>query len=148
MFSGEVLLKADDRAKEFVPNFKPKLGGDAGVDLYLVNDVKIEPGRYYDLPSGIRIAMPFDWYAEVRARSSTSKRMVHVFPGIIDPGYTGELFACVTNLSTTAIELKRGDRVAQLIFHKRVSPRFVVVDALPTTERGERGFGSTDKEKS
>jgi len=142
--SGRVLLRANPEAAEFAEKYAPKLDGDAGVDIYITQDHTLQPGDYYSIASGICIGMPFDWYAEVRARSSTSKQMIHVFPGIIDPGYTGEIFACVTNLGKQPIELKRGDRLAQLIFHKRVTPSFVLVDDLPKTERGERGFGSTN----
>lgn len=146
--SGTVLAHFSETAEEFRANFKPKLAGDAGVDIYVTEDVVLRHLEYMSIPSGVHIAMPFDWFAEVRARSSTSKRMIHVFPGIIDPGYTGEIKACVTNLSADPVTIKRGERVAQLIFHKRVVPNFLAVpaDMLPQTERGERGFGSTNPE--
>jgi dUTP pyrophosphatase len=148
--TGTVLASFSERALEFKDNYRPKLHGDAGVDIYLVEDAVLNPGEYIDLPSGVQVAMPIDWFAEVRARSSTSKRMVHVFPGVIDPGFTGEIKACVTNLGKEPITVKRGDRIAQLIFHKRLTPSFlpVAVEDLPKTERGERGFGSTNEAKS
>ncbi len=76
--------------------------------------------------------------------------MVHVFPGIIDPGYVGEIRACVVNLGKEPLVVKRGDRLAQLIFHKRIIPSFlpVGVEDLPKTQRGENGFGSTNEVKS
>lgn len=147
--TGRVLFKHTPEAEEFAVKYVPKLNGDAGIDIYCIKDAVIEPGQYHDLPSGVFIAMPHDWYAEVRARSSTSKRMIHVYPGIIDPGYRGEMFTCVQNLGSVGpVYVKRGDRLAQLIFHKRVEPTFENVGdlELPKTERGERGFGSTNQE--
>ncbi len=143
--SGRVLIRFGENSREFNGSYAPKVSGDAGVDVYVTEDHLLQPGEYLSLPSDISICMPFDWYAEVRARSSTSKQMIHVFPGIIDPGYTGEIFACVTNLGKEAVEIKRGYRLAQLIFHRRVNPEFVDVGGLelPATERGQRGFGST-----
>lgn len=145
-----VLAAYSPEAEEFRDGYKPKLAGDAGIDMTVIKDAVLNPGEYVDLPSGVRIAMPSDWFAEVRARSSTSKRLVHVFPGVIDPGFTGELMACVINLGKEPITIKRGDRVAQLIFHKRLTPNFLAFQAedLPKTERGDRGFGSTNEVKS
>lgn len=141
--SGTVLLNYTPEAEEFVKSFKPKMPGDAGVDMYTITDMTILPGQYVDVPSGIKLAMPFDWYAEIRARSSTSKRRIYVAPGIIDAGYRGELYACCVNLTNEPIVIKRGERVAQVVFHRRIHPNFKIVNELPPSERGDKGFGAT-----
>lgn len=143
--TGQVMVKFGSKSIEFKDHFKPKMHGDAGVDLYVTDDATVMPGQYVDLPSDIRIAMPNDWYAELRARSSTSKRRIYLAPGIIDCGYVGELFSCCVNLTDEPITVKRGERIAQIIFHRRINPVFVDVGEfdLPKTVRGQKGFGST-----
>ena len=139
-------IKRDERAKEF-PLAAAKLEGDAGLDLYCVEDTVI-PARSekpVNVPAGIFVALPKGMWCDIRGRSSSTKRGLVVVSCCIDNGFRGELFSCVHNATNEDIIIKRGERVAQFIIHKINMPTIVEVDELPASERGERGWGSTGK---
>ncbi len=120
--------------------------GDAGWDLYVSRDADIEPGKTVDVHTDIRIDMPPYLFARIVGRSSTlRKHNLMVNEGIIDNGYTGELFVCIHNLGNKTFHAKKGMRLAQVIFHTIEDVRWSEVDKIKASDgrRGENGFGST-----
>lgn len=119
---------------------------DAGLDLYVHGDHTVEPGAYCDVDLNVRIKTPPGYWVLLTGRSSTMRnRRLLVAQGVIDPGYVGPLYAGVTNMGTEPVEIKHGERIAQLIAFRNETERLqlVEVDELPGTERGDRGFGSS-----
>lgn len=120
--------------------------GDAGWDLYVSEDVDIEPGKTVDVHTGINISMPRSLFARITGRSSTlRKHGLLINEGIIDNGYTGELFVAVHNLNDEVFHVQRGMRLAQVIFQKIEDIRWCQVDGIQQSmsDRGSDGFGST-----
>lgn len=129
------------------PPFK-KHTGDAGWDLYVSRDCVINPGETVDVHTDIKIDMPPYLYARIVGRSSTLRsHHLMVNEGIIDNGYTGELFVCVHNLGSKPFKVERGMRLAQVLFHTIEDVRWSEVEEVVATpgKRGNNGFGSTGK---
>lgn len=121
--------------------------GDAGADVYSRIDIDIAPGERALIPTGVSIALPSGYATFAHPRSGLAIKhgisMVNA-PGTIDAGYRGELQIILINLDIReTFSIKRGDRIAQLIFQKVESPEFVEVEELPGSGRGTDGFGST-----
>lgn len=121
--------------------------GDAGADVYAREDVRLAPGERRLVPTGIALALPDGYVALVHPRSGLANRSglsIVNAPGTIDAGYRGEVQVCLVNLDpATPIELRRGDRIAQLVIQRFESATFVEVDDLPDSSRGAGGHGST-----
>lgn len=121
--------------------------GDAGADLVTTVDVILQPGERAVVPTGISIALPNGYAAFVHPRSGLAARCgvtVVNAPGTIDAGYRGEIKVLLVNLDPLrSAQLRRGDRVAQLVFQRVESARFVEVERLPGSDRGDAGYGST-----
>lgn len=121
--------------------------GDAGADLVATESVVLEPGERATVGTGLSIAMPGGYVGFVVPRSGLASRhgiTIVNSPGTVDAGYRGELR--VTLLNTDAREsyaIATGDRIAQLIVMAVPKVRFVEVERLPGSERGDGGFGST-----
>lgn len=125
-----------------------KYMGDAGWDLYTSREVTIPAGGTVDVHTDIKMDMPPYLYARIVGRSSTlRKHKLMVNEGIIDNGYTGELFVCVHNLSDKPFHVERGMRLAQILFHTIEDVRWSQVErVLPSAgKRGDAGFGSTGR---
>ena len=122
--------------------------GDAGADLHSALDVTIGPGERVLVQTGVAIALPAGFAGFVHPRSGLALRSgvtVANAPGTVDAGYRGELKVILVNLDPVQpAVIKRGDRIAQLIIQRIEHPRFIVVEQLPGSDRGERGFGSSD----
>lgn len=123
--------------------------GDAGADVYSRIDCEIKPGERSLIPTGIAIAMPDGYAAFAHPRSGLAiKYGVGIVnaPGTIDSGYRGELQMILINHDPKeSFVVKRGDRIAQLVFQKVERAEFVEVLELPGSNRGSGGFGSTGK---
>jgi len=121
--------------------------GDAGADLYAREGVTLKPGERRLVPTGIALALPEGYVALVHPRSGLAHRSglsIVNAPGTIDAGYRGEVQVCLVNLDpATPIELRRGDRIAQLVIQQFETASFVEVDDLPDSARGAGGYGST-----
>jgi dUTP diphosphatase len=121
--------------------------GDAGADLSTTVDVRLEPGERALVPTGISIALPHGYVALVHPRSGLAARCglsIVNSPGTVDAGYRGEIKVALVNLDPREpIVLERGDRIAQLVVQRVEDARFVEVEALPGSVRGEGGYGST-----
>ncbi len=98
------------------------------------------------IPTGLRIALPVGFEAQVRPRSGLALRhgiLIPNAPGTIDADYRGEIQVILMNAGEADFEIERGDRIAQLVVAPVVRPVWVEVDSLDATERGEGGFGHT-----
>ena len=99
------------------------------------------------VPTGIAVALPDGYAAFVHPRSGLAARSglsIVNSPGTVDAGYRGEIKVLLVNLDpAAAVTLRRGDRIAQLLFQRVEHARFVEVDALPGSARGGGGYGST-----
>ncbi len=121
--------------------------GDAGADLLTSVDVRLAPGERALVPTGVAIALPVGFVALVHPRSGLAARhglSIVNTPGTVDAGFRGEIKVLLINTDRQeTIELRRGDRVAQLVIQRHETARFTEVDELPDSQRGAGGYGST-----
>jgi len=121
--------------------------GDAGADLLTTVDVRLAPGERALVPTGVALALPDGYVALVHPRSGLAARFglsIVNTPGTIDAGYRGEIKVLLVNHDPAEpIELRRGDRIAQLVVQRFERARFLEVDELPDSVRGDGGYGST-----
>ena len=121
--------------------------GDAGADLVSTEALRLEPGQRALVGTGVRIALPDGYVAFVVPRSGLAARhgiTIVNSPGTVDAGYRGEIKVSLLNTDASqAYDVAVGDRIAQLIIMPVPRVRFVAVDELPDSSRGEGGFGST-----
>lgn len=120
----------------------------AGVDLYaaVVGETIIKAGMWELVPTGIAVAIPEGYEGQVRPRSGLALKhgigMLNA-PGTIDADYRGEIGVILFNFSDKPFTVRRGDRVAQIVFAKIEKAKLVRVDVLSETARGAGGFGHT-----
>jgi dUTP pyrophosphatase len=121
--------------------------GDAGLDLRSNVDVVVAAGQRAMVPTGVAVAIPEGHAGLVLPRSGLASRQGLTLanaPGLIDAGYRGEIICAVVNLDRQeAVTIARGDRIAQLVMVPIAAVEPEWADELPTSERGEGGFGST-----
>lgn len=120
--------------------------GAAGCDIHSVEDAVIQPGHTMMIHTGIAIEVPPGLECQCRPRSGlAAKRGITVLnaPGTIDSDYRGECNVILHNTSRFPFEIAVGDRIAQLVFAPVFQAVFAETDELSSTDRGERGFGST-----
>ncbi len=121
--------------------------GDAGADLRSSQAIVIQPGERATVPTGMAIALPAGYVGLVHSRSGLAAKngiMVLNSPGTIDAGYRGEIKVTLLNTDKSEpFEIKVGDRIAQLLVQKVEQARFIQVEFLPDSNRGDGGFGST-----
>ena len=120
--------------------------GDAGVDLAARTVVNLDPGSRAAVPTGIAVAIPDGYAGLIVPRSGLAVRhgiSVVNGPGLIDSGYRGEIHAVLVNLGDAPFHADRGDRIAQLVVIPVPATEYVVVDELPESPRGTKGFGSS-----
>jgi dUTP pyrophosphatase len=120
----------------------------AGFDLRacVERPMVLEPGARALVPTGIGIALPAGYEAQIRPRSGLAlKQGIALLnaPGTIDADYRGEIGVIVVNHGSDPVTIERGDRIAQMVVHKLPAVVLEVVDDLPETERGPAGFGHT-----
>jgi len=120
----------------------------AGADLVaaLEAPLTLAPGEHKDVPTGIAMALPPGWEAQVRPRSGLALRhgiTVLNSPGTIDADYRGEVRVILVNLGSAPVTIARGERIAQLVVAPVSRADWQVVTELPATARGAGGFGST-----
>ncbi len=121
--------------------------GDAGADLVTAVDLTLAPGERAMVPTGVALALPEGFVAFVQPRSGLAARhglSIVNTPGTIDAGYRGEIKVLLVNHDRTEpVELRRGDRIAQLVVQRFERASFVEVTELPDSARGSGGYGST-----
>ena len=119
--------------------------GDLAADLYALAGVTLAEGATMPVATGVAMEFPATHGALVEDRSGLAVRGVTTLAGVIDPGYRGEIKVVMTNLSGVAVEIKAGDRIAQLRIVRRIEAQFDEVNELVEAARGAKGFGSTGK---
>jgi len=120
--------------------------GDAGMDLYSIENVSLEPGERKLIHTGIRIQLPANTEAQIRPRSGLAlKHGITVLntPGTIDEGYRGEIGIILINHGEETFKITEGMRIAQMVIKSTVSVNVERIDSLDDTSRGDGGFGST-----
>jgi dUTP pyrophosphatase len=118
--------------------------GDLAADLFAVVAVTLEAGATIPVATGVAMEFPSS-HGVVEDRSGLAVRGVTTLAGVIDPGYRGEIKVVMTNLSAAPVEIKAGDRIAQLRIVRRIEAAFDEVNELVEASRGEKGFGSTGR---
>ena len=122
--------------------------GAAGMDVVAAEDVTLEPGQRHAVATGFAIAIPAGHEVQVRPRSGLAlKHGITCLntPGTIDEDYRGEVKVILANLGSEPFEVKRGERIAQLVPAVVTKGEFDEVDSLEETLRGSGGFGSTGR---
>lgn len=117
--------------------------GDAGMDLYAVEETDLEPGRIKAVPTGIQMAIPPGYVGLVWDKSGLSLSGLHCLAGVVDAGYRGEVRVVLTNMSSETIRIDKGKKIAQMLIQPVCCPTITEVATLDSTARGEGGFGST-----
>jgi len=122
--------------------------GDAGMDVRSVEDLTIAPGGRALVHTGLIMALPPAYEAQVRPRSGLAlKNGVTVLntPGTIDSGYRGEVGVILINFGDEWFRVNKGDKIAQIVVAPVLQAEIVETDEIDETDRGEGGFGSTGK---
>ncbi len=126
---------------------------DAGWDLYALQDYTIKAGQRRTIKTGISFQIPEGWVGLIWPRSGLSvKRGLDILAGVIDAGYRGEIMVCLNNTNVGMplfrdddidVEIKKGDRIAQILFQQVPEINMVEVNDLTSSDRGDKGFGSS-----
>lgn len=122
----------------------------AGMDLHaaVMGEIIIPPGERYLVPTGIAVALPDGFEAQIRPRSGLAVNNGVTLlnaPGTIDADYRGEIKIIMINHGQTPFTVRRGDRIAQMVVQRTVKVAWDVSDNLDCTERGQGGFGHTNR---
>ena len=124
--------------------------GAAGADVAAATPegeiLTLAPGARHPVPTGFAFALPQGWEMQIRPRSGLALKQgltVLNAPGTLDADYRGELFVLLVNLGAAPVEIRRGERIAQLILAPAPQAVFAEADDLDETARGAEGFGST-----
>lgn len=142
-------IKIVNRSHHALPQYATALS--AGLDLRanLEEDITLQPRERRLVPTGLSIALPEGYEAQVRPRSGLAlKHGITLLntPGTIDADYRGEIGVIMVNLSDTPFNIADGDRIAQLVIARYEQAEWEAVEALDSTERGDGGFGHTGKQ--
>jgi dUTP pyrophosphatase len=112
-------------------------------DLFSVEDAEILPGTVLSIGTGIALELPPEYGAVIEDRSGIALKGLSTLGGIIDTGYRGEIRVVLTNMGAERYQIRTGDRIAQLRLVHRLEANFVEVSEIGSSERSDRGFGST-----
>lgn len=124
--------------------------GDGGIDIIANEDIEIKPFETKIVSTGLQVKLPDGWYMDVRGRSGLTAKGIIVQLGLVDSNYTGDVGVIITNLHNVrnlirTCQIDKGDRIAQIVFHKVNQFEFEEVDELPKTNRGSDRLGSSGK---
>lgn len=139
----------NDSVKDIpLPNYATS--GSAGMDLYAAveQNIILKPHQTYLIPTGIKIELPQGYEAQIRPRSGLALNFgigILNSPGTIDSDYRGEIKIIVHNFSENEFEIKRGDRIAQMIISKYERVELELSEEVNLTKRGSGGFGHTGR---
>ena len=122
----------------------------AGMDLraFIHDTILLAPMQRQLIPTGLFIELPIGYEAQIRPRSGLAlKHGITVLnsPGTIDADYRGEIKVLLINFGNETFEIKKGERIAQMLISQHTTAEFVLVETLSETNRGEGGYGSTGK---
>lgn len=141
----KMLLKVEKIHKDaIVPSCAHE--GDAGLDLYSIEELKINPGETALIKTGIKIELPRQTEAQIRPRSGLALKFgvtVLNTPGTIDEGYRGEIGVILINHGKNSFIVEKGMKIAQMVVKPVWKVDVIEVEELSSSERGEGGFGST-----
>jgi dUTP pyrophosphatase len=116
----------------------------AGLDIYAIGDLTIQPGQRALARTGLAVAIPEGYYGRLAPRSGlATKEGLDTLAGVIDADYRGEIRCLLYNTGDEAINLAAQSKICQLIIEKIITPAAVWADEISDTERGSGGFGST-----
>lgn len=118
---------------------------DAGLDLYAMEDGYIRANQSRTFDTGTHIAIPEGFVGFVKSKSGLMVNHGITTDGTIDAHYTGSIKVCLFNHGGSKYEVKKGDKIAQLVIVPCVMPHLELVDSLEETDRGANGFGSTGR---
>lgn len=118
---------------------------DAGIDIYSNESHQLAAGEYYLFSTGIAVEFPQGYVALLWDRSGLGSRGIHRLAGVIDSGYRGEWKVALINLSSEPCEIKSGDKIIQCVLQKFEPVEISPVAQLSSTERGNKGFGSSGR---
>ena len=142
--SVEVPIMLSDSAT--MPTYQTE--GAAGLDICCSEDFELQPMERKMVATGVRIAVPIGYEAQVRPRSGLAFKhgisMVNT-PGTIDSDYRGEVKLILINFGSEAVQFKQGERIGQLVLSPVVKATLILVNELDETQRGNGGFGSTGR---
>ncbi len=127
-----------------IPRYKTF--GAAGVDLCSAENCILMPGKTQAVSTGLFMEIPEGYEGQIRPRSGLAlKHSLTILnsPGTIDSDYRGEIKIIITNLGEVPFEIRKSDRIAQMVFSPVVKAQFEEVEELSDTERGSGGFGHT-----
>ena len=138
----KIVNKSDNRLPAYAT------GQSAGMDLraWLPEQVTLAPLERKLIPTGLRIALPVGYEAQIRPRSGLAlKHGITVLnsPGTVDADYRGEVMALLINLSQEDFIINPGERIAQMVIARHEQAEFQIVEELDETERGAGGYGHT-----
>ncbi|WP_304060045.1 dUTP diphosphatase [Hoylesella loescheii] len=139
-------VKINNRGRQPLPTYATALS--AGMDLRanIEEDITLLPLQRQLVPTGLHIALPEGYEAQVRPRSGLAlKHGITVLntPGTVDADYRGEIMVLLVNFSNEPFTVKDGERIAQMVITKHEKVDFELVDTLDETERGAGGYGHT-----
>ena len=118
--------------------------GAVGYDLYSIDEVVVPPSQRALDGTGVAVILPMNVYGRVAPRSGLAvKHGIQVGAGVVDPDYRGEIKVVLFNQGDKHFEIKKGDRIAQLVLERCETPDVREVESLDETDRGSGGFGST-----
>ena len=120
--------------------------GDAGLDLRTRESVTLSPGKRALLGTGLAFGIPYGYFGHIRPRSKLAAKWgLDVLAGVVDAGYAGEVMVSLINLGHDTVEIKAGDKVAQMIIQESHSDLPIAeVDELRESDRGTRGINDSE----
>jgi len=137
-----LIKKTSDSAK--IPSYARE--GDAGLDLHSIEEKSIKPMEIERVKTGIALEIPSGFVGIVKDKSGLALQGIHCLAGVIDSGYRGELEIVAVNHGKNTFQIKKGQKIAQILILPFSSVKVREVENLRETERGKKGFGSTGRE--
>lgn len=125
--------------------FRPRRAheDDAGLDLISPRNITVGQWCWEDIDTGVHVSIPKGYVGLITAKSGLMAKRAIFTSSTIDAGYTGSLHVVLFNHSSSTYVIRKGQKIAQLVILPIITPKVVIVDKLPDTERGDGGFGST-----
>ena len=142
----KVSVKIVNKSHHALPSYSTLFSAGMDIRANLSEPVTLAPMERRLIPTGLFIALPEGYEAQIRPRSGLALKhglTVLNSPGTIDADYRGEIMVILINLSDQDFQIERGMRIAQMIIAPFTQAQLKLVDSLESSERGDRGFGST-----
>lgn len=126
----------------FIPEYAYE--DDAGMDLKSPINGWLHPGQHLRIDTGVHMAIPKGYFGLITSKSGLMDRGI-TSRGCVDSGYTGSISAVLFNHGEDVLEIRRGDKITQIVILKAEKPPIEIVDSMEETARGNKGFGSTGR---